>query len=114
MMEELPSMVSTSMESNLRKSLSEKLLELGKDYSEYFNYIKRYKRNVMEVIKDFSLEIPLSKFVEAIGIIFPRKYSIAKISNSKIHLLIKLDQYQINKNRVIKGLCTTDLTSQIK
>ena len=92
-------------------------MELGKDYSEYFNYIKRYKRNVMEVIKDFSLEIPLSKFIDAIGIIFPRKYSIAQIENcipNKIHLLVKLEEYEVNKNRIIKGLCTTDLTSDIK
>lgn len=69
----------------------------------------------MEVITDFSLKIPLSCFVQRLGSIISRKYSISRFDNHNgdgktiIGLLISLQKYKVSSNRVIKGLCSHDL-----
>lgn len=104
-------MVDESIDAQIRSLYQQKLKELESDYNEYYNYIKRNKRNVREVLVDFCLRVPLSCFMRRVGSIIPRKYSIARVDaqQRKIGLLIKLERHTISSNRIIKGLCTHDL-----
>ncbi len=54
-----------------------KLKQLESDYDEYHHYIQKYKRNVIEVIKDFELNIPLADLLSRLHWVTPRKYSVA-------------------------------------
>lgn len=58
--------------------------------------------------------MPLSQFIKRTGTIIPRKYSIAHINtnSNKISLLVKLENHVVSTNRIVTGLCTSDLISE--
>ena len=89
----------------------DKIRELGSSYEEYFHYIKKYKRNVMEVLVDFNLKIPPESFIKRLSTIVPRKYSIAEICDNghDFRLLVKLEDHYPTSNPLVKGLCSYDL-----
>ena len=70
--------------------LQEKLAEFGSSYEEYFNYIKKYRRNIIDFIKDFDLKLDYQYFINHANELTGRKYSIARVEGNHIYLLIKL------------------------
>lgn len=89
--------------------LQEKIVEFANNYEEYFNYIKKYRRNIIEFIKDFELKLNFNYFLSHINEVVGRKYSVARVENGKVYLLIKLVEDPITESRLHRGLCSHDL-----
>jgi sulfite reductase alpha subunit-like flavoprotein len=70
--------------------LRDKIAEFGNSYEEYFNYIKKYCRNILDFIRDFDLQLDYRYFIDNANELTGRKYSIARVEGAHIYLLIKL------------------------
>jgi sulfite reductase alpha subunit-like flavoprotein len=75
--------------------LQAKIVEFGSNYEEYFNYIRKYRRNIIDFIKDFELKLDFDYFLTHINEVIGRKYSVARVEGNRIYLLIKLVEDQI-------------------
>jgi sulfite reductase alpha subunit-like flavoprotein len=92
----------------------EKLAEMSsktlEGRNEYHRYVTNEHRNAIEVLWDFESvsSIPLDYFLEAIGIMQPREFSIASASGD-IDILVSVVKFSTPMGRSIKGLCSTYL-----
>ena len=82
----------------------DKLLEISQDYDLYHTYILVPRRNLLEVIYDFSLDLPF-EFVKSYNKIQPRYFSFSFIDNS-IHILYNIVDYSTYLKEKRLGLCT--------
>ena len=93
---------------------AEKLVEIsapgGADL--YASYIKRERRNIVEVLEDFtSLKPPLEALLELLPPLQPRKFSIASAPSDapKLHLCVAVVNFTTPHKRSISGLCSSFL-----
>ncbi len=70
--------------------LQQKVTEFASNFEEYFNYIRKYRRNIIDFMRDFELKLDYAYFLAHINEVVGRKYSIAKVDGTSIYLLIKL------------------------
>jgi len=87
----------------------QKIKELYEDYDLYYNYVVLAKRNLIEIIRDFHLDIPM-EYLLSINPIVPRYYSCAKI-NGLFHILYNEVKYKTYLSAERKGLCSEYLKS---
>ena len=78
-------------------------MEIKNNYSEYHEYVKGFRRCIIEVLEDFPVKMDLNYFLEVINFIKPRKYSIASCKKGIIGLLIRLVEYNVTPYRKIYG-----------
>lgn len=86
----------------------EKLIEISKDYDLYHSYVLVPRRNIIEIVEDFSLSIPF-EFYKEYSRIMPRYFSFTKIRNEDHGS--ELDT-QSNANSSIKDANGSELDTQ--
>jgi sulfite reductase alpha subunit-like flavoprotein len=89
--------------------LQEKIIEFATNFEEYFNYIRKYHRNIIDFVRDFELKLDFNYFLRHANEVVGRKYSVARVEGSRIYLLIKLVEDHITETRLHRGLCSHDL-----
>lgn len=91
---------------NYTQSISHKnkLIEISNDYDLYHTYIIVPRRNILEVIQDFNLDIPF-EFLEDYNKIQPRYFSFSMI-NDNCHVLYNLIEYSTYLKSKRLGLCS--------
>jgi len=79
-------------------------------FDEYYAYVVKERRTLSDILFDFNLvKIPLDVFIQFIGFIKPREYSIAssnKVHVKKFKLLAASVEYETPFKRQIKGVCS--------
>ena len=79
-------------------------------FDEYYAYVVKERRTLLDVLFDFNLvKIPLEIFIQFIGFIKPREYSIAssnKVNKKKFKLLVASVEYETPFKRQVKGVCS--------
>lgn len=92
----------------------DKLLEISQDYDLYHDYVVVPKRNILEVIRDFDLDLPF-EFLKDLNRIYPRYFSFALIDNeageSRLHILYNIVQYKTYLDVERLGLCSQYLST---
>ena len=89
--------------------LQAKVAEFSNNFEEYYNYIRKYRRNIIDFLQDFEIQLEYQYFIDHINEVVGRKYSVARVEGDKVFLLIKLVEDQITEGRLHRGLCSHDL-----
>ena len=86
----------------------ERLLEMS--FDEYYTYCVKERRTLSEILFDFySVKLPLTIFIQFIGFLKVREYSIASsnlVNLNKFTLLVGSVEYETVFKRQIKGVCS--------
>lgn len=89
------------------KSYKEKLLEISKDYDLYYEYVLVPRRNILEIINDFKLELSYDFLLELTPI-YPRYFTctLLKDNINRYSILYNIIRYKtyLSKERI--GLCS--------
>jgi NADPH-ferrihemoprotein reductase len=86
----------------------ERLLEMS--FDEYYGYCVKERRVISEILFDFwSVKLPLATFIQFIGFLKVREYSIASsnlVHPDSFHLLVASLEYETVFKRQVKGVCS--------
>lgn len=94
-----------------------KLLEISSDYDLYYDYVIVPRRNIIEIIEDFKLNVPFD-FLKRHTNIYPRYFSCSMIQDqangeyrARYHVLYNIVRYRTYLNKERLGLCSQYLAA---
>ncbi|CAG9317434.1 unnamed protein product [Blepharisma stoltei] len=93
-----------------KEKLTEMSSKTTEGRNEYHRYVVKEKRNIIEILWDFTTvrNLPLEYFIEAAGFLKPREFSIASPPGNcgQLEILVSAVEHFTPMGRVVKGLCT--------
>lgn len=92
----------------------DKLMEISKDYSLYYDYVVVPRRNIIEIAKDFGLKLSFD-FLKGLNPIYPRYFSFSVIRDKnghpRLHVLYNIVQYKTYLEKERLGICSQYLST---